>query len=142
LLTFESILSLVRASPLLSVLNVTGFGAPVRESGPSRSLFRELCSLLATRRVLRRVDFSETDYADDTTLPLLLKYSPATQAQEAESKPNASSNFEITNSLSSNTLGEFQLSSPIRVLVLFNLETVTDKFLSFLATDEHCHMLR
>lgn len=124
----ETIKKIVARAPLLEIFKLTCYFKGVSEKRDTQKHFNELCLHLSTCQFLHTIHLSENDYVkDDNLISLFIGQS----ASNAKSKAKAPILISPRTSV-----------SPITKLYLFNVETVTDKFLKFLSTDERTIMLR
>jgi hypothetical protein len=126
----DVIKKIVERSPLIETFKFTSYFKGVSEKKDTQKHFNELCIVLSSCAYLHTLYFSENDYVNDNNLISLFTGQPPT----TNSKANAKNQKKIPLARST--------ASPIIKLYLFNIETVSDKFLKFLSIDERTTMLR
>jgi len=144
----ESIKKIIERSHLLETFKFTSYFKGVTEKKDTQKLFNEICLILSKCVYLHTLFLSENDYVNDNSLiSLFTGTSPTSNANKPKAtksnktyKTNNNNNNNNNNNTSSIT--PRISASPITKLYLFNIESVTDKFLKFLATDERTTILR
>lgn len=122
----EAIKKIVERAPLLETFKLTSYFKGVKEKKDTQKNFNELCLVLSTCQYLHTIYLSENDYVNDNNLISIFT-----------GQPNIKSKVNPTSIVPRST------TSPISKIYLFNIDqSVTDKFLKFLSTDERTLMLR